>query len=294
MNWLLLGCSLLLGQTDQPLDPFPPAFPAPPSAAGTPRSVEVIDVQEKSGLPPTGEPDDDVDLSGVAGLSGVLEALIRAHLPNHYENSKQWGKTKEVWSGVKFSRDGLRIDSQARHKLVNHGQWKRYHIDLTQPNDRLELAVDNVRETDAHQLHFEVTTRVPLHVRGEIAHWERGVKLGSLSSEAEALVHFQVGIDLGVEFDTKKLPPDVILRPVVTDARVQLAAFRLRRVGQFDGPLMKPLGQGLREVLDEKLEDTNANLVAKLNRQIAKKQDKLRLSAADWLAKKFGKTKSGS
>ncbi len=250
--------------------------------------MQVLDVEAQQPTLPPAESEPDVDLSHVSGLSSVLEALIRAHLPNHYEDKKHWGKTKEVWSGVKVSLDGLRIDSERRLKRVNHGQWKRYRIDLTQPNERLALSVENVHETDAHRLHFDIVTNVPLHVLGEIAQWERGVKLASLSSEADATVRFQTGVDLAIEFDTRKLPPDVILRPTVTEARVQLLTFRLRRLGQFDGPLMKPLGQGLREVLEEKIEDTNANLVAKLNRQIAKKQDKLRLSAADWLERKFG------
>lgn len=289
MTWLIVAWGLVCGQVDAP-----PAVGGAPTPARSPRSEQVIEAPEIGSVASSADGPEDAaadaadDAANLAGLDDMIESLIRTHLPNRYEETKHWGKTKEVWSGVKVSLDGLRVDSERRLKRVNHGQWKRYRVDLLQPNEHLPLRVENVHETDAHRLHFDLVTTAPLHVTGEIAQWERGVKLGSLSSEADAIVRFRGGIDLGVEFDTKQFPPDVVLRPQVTEAHVELAAFRLRRVGQLEGPLMKPLGQGLREVLEEKLEDTNATLVAKLNRQIAKKQDKLRLSAADWWRRKFG------
>lgn len=270
MYWFLLVAGLPCGQVAAPSPTNPPRLLQSPAPADD------------------GEPADDPDIGDVSGLSEVLEALIRTHLPNHYQDQKQWGKTKEVWSGVKVSLDGLRIDSERRHKRVNHGNWKRYRIDLRQPNEQLPLEVANVHETETHRLHFDITTTAPVHVWGEVAKWERGVKLGSISGEADAVVRFRGGFDLGIEFDTSKFPPDVVLRPSVTEAKIEMVSFRLQRLSHLDGPLVKHLGEGLRGVLDNKLERTNATLVAKLNHQIAKKRDKLRWSSSDWMQKKLG------
>lgn len=231
---------------------------------------------------------DDVDLGDLSGLSGVLEALIRTHLPHEYESRKEWGKTKEVWSGVKVSLDGLRIDSERKRKRVNHGQWNRYRIELARPGERLALSVGDVRESDEHRLQFELSALAPLKVFTQVQQWERGVKLASVSSEAGAIVRFYGRFELGLEFDASKLPPDVILKPVVKEARVELVDLKLRRVSQFEGPFVRLAGDGLEQVVERRLAETNERLPERLNRQIAKKQDKLRLSAADWLAKKLG------
>ena len=42
------------------------------------------------------------------GLSDLVRTVALKSLPRDYENTKEWGSTKEVWAGVKVSQDGLR------------------------------------------------------------------------------------------------------------------------------------------------------------------------------------------
>ena len=73
------------------------------------------------------------------------------------------------------------------------------------------------------------------------------------------------------------------------DARIELVDFRLNRVSQLHGPLAKHLGEGLRETIDDHVAATNATLVEKLNRQIDKQRDRLRLAWTDALSKQWSK-----
>ena len=59
--------------------------------------------------------------------------------------------------------------------------------------------------------------------------------------------------------------------------------FRLNEISDLKGPLVHQLGKGLREVLEEVLENNRHRLPEKLNRQLARNRDKLRVSLAELL-----------
>jgi hypothetical protein len=73
----------------------------------------------------------------------------------------------------------------------------------------------------------------------------------------------------------------------VTAAKFEIPDFRMRRIGQFEGPLVRSLSHSIREALEEKLADDNDKLVAKLNRAIDKQETKLKLSLADVMKSKW-------
>lgn len=229
----------------------------------------------------------DAPIQDSASLRKFVQSIAVNHLPVRYENTKQWGQTKKVFSGLKVSLDGLRVDSERRTKEVNHGTWKRYRIDLAPGPDSLQLVVDRVEQKEDGRLHVDLSCRAKLFAFGRVAQWERGVQLMSLGADADADVRLNAGCDVGVLIDPLKLPPDVKLVPHVTDAKLELIDFRLRRLGHMEGPVAKQLGRGLEEVLQERIEDENRHLADKLNRQLAKKQDRLRFSLHDWLARKW-------
>ena len=73
----------------------------------------------------------------------------------------------------------------------------------------------------------------------------------------------------------------VTIDPRVVDARLQLSNFRLRRVSNAKGPVVRELGEGLQKLIEHELK--GPKLVAKLNRAIDKKRDRLTLDFADLL-----------
>ena len=94
--------------------------------------------------------------------------------------------------------------------------------------------------------------------------------------------------DLGLKLDPTRLPPDVILDPVVREAELRLVDFRLDRVSQVGGSVARELGEQARDLVDRELAKQNARLPEKINRQIGKSRERLRLSAQDLLTSQWG------
>jgi hypothetical protein len=228
--------------------------------------------------PPIASPDE---------LRRLIESMAMKHIPDKYENTKQWGQTKPILSRLKVSLDGLRVDSERVTREANHGTWKRYRIDLSPDPDALQLRVERAEQTADNKLRVELDCRAKLVVSGRVAQWERGLLLMSVGGEADAVVRLWASCEVGVELDPRRLPPDIVVRPVVTQAKLELADLRLRRFGVLNGPIAKQLGEGLEEIVQVRLADENRDLAAKLNRQIEKQQDRLRFSPQQWFQKKW-------
>jgi hypothetical protein len=67
-----------------------------------------------------------------------------------------------------------------------------------------------------------------------------------------------------------------------------LVHFRLHRISQAGGPLVRELGSAVRGFVESKIADRRGQMVKRINRQIEKHQDDLRLSIHDLLATKWG------
>jgi hypothetical protein len=222
------------------------------------------------------------------GLSELVTALVRAQLPHQYEKKKNWNQTKEVFDGWHIARDGLRVKTKRKTRKVNHGTWTMYRIDLTQP-DQFNIRVSNLRALDDGRAALDAEIATPLALFGRLSEWQYGVQLVSLSADADARVRLNTTLAVRLKLlPGGKLVPDVLLEPEVLSARLTLEEFRLHRLSQLHGPLVKQLGKEAHDVIQDELNDRNAQLVRKMNQQIAKKQDRLRLSLSNLSGSKFG------
>jgi hypothetical protein len=224
-----------------------------------------------------------------AGLSELVTALVRANLPHDYEKKKNWDQTKEVFDGWHVTRDGLRLKTKRKTKAVNHGTWTLYRVKLTRP-DEFTIRISNIRTLADGRAAFDAEIAAPLAVFGRLSQWNYGVQLVSLSADCDARVRLQtsVAVRLSLISDKDKLVPDVQLQPEVLDAKLLLDEFRLKSLSQLHGSWAKHLGEEARGVIEDELAERNAAITTKLNQQIAKKKDKLRLSLADLAKSKWG------
>lgn len=234
-------------------------------------------------------PHPDSSLQTFDELRVLVAAMLRERLPEKYTNEKQWGKTKPVFDGIRLRREGLKLETERKWKQVNDGMWKRYEIRLPEARDSISVTVDRLQIVDDNRGRIELRAETPVHLFGRIAYWEHGVQVFSVNADANATVRIHLTADVGMKFDLLKLPPDLVLDPRVVEARIELLDFRLNRVSQLHGPLAKHLGEGLRETIDDRVAAANATLVDKLNRQIDKQRDRLRLSWSDTLSKQWSK-----
>ncbi len=214
----------------------------------------------------------------------LVTTLVREAIPHNYQNEKKWGKTKEVVRGLYIKREGLRLKTHRTRKLVNHGTWTRYRIDLLDPIQQFQVRLENVRMLPNDRMAFDIICDVKVHTFGRLAQWQQGVQLVSLSADADADLRLTLQCDLAARINTSQAIPDLELDPVVRNAELYVKEFRLNRISQLHGPLVKKLSASVREVLEDEIAKRRPKLVVKINRQIDKNRDHLRLSISELLS----------
>lgn len=222
-----------------------------------------------------------------------VTAIVREQLPDHYEKTRNWGQTTRIWAGWKLERDGLRLETRRRYRDVNDGPWQKYRIEVIHPEKHFHVTLSNIRQAE-NKILGDVSVEARLHAFGRHSQWERGVQLISVSADATARVRLQAQVELTTGIDAAKFPPDLLLSPRVTAANLEILDFRLDRVSDFDGPLVKSLSSTVREILEEKLAEKRHKLVEKMNKSLAKRRDKFRLSASEWIESPLASWFSGS
>lgn len=218
----------------------------------------------------------------------LITGIVRQNIPDQFETRDDWGKTKEVWDGLHIRLDGLRLDTKRRKKTVNHGAWKLYRIRLIDPNEQFQIRVDNIRTTEDGRVAFDAWIQSRLDLFGRLSQWERGVQLFSLSANADAAVVLTMGCSIAARLDPTHLPPDVVFDARIESADLQMTDFRLRRISDVSGPIVRELGRGIRDLLEDELRKRRHELPERINRQIAKNPDRLRLSLRDVLDSRWG------
>jgi hypothetical protein len=251
------------------------AWPETPAGGAVPRVV--------TGAVETTDPNNLASPQIVAWL----KQLIRDNLPETYEDNKKWDQQKEVWDGVDFSHDGLKLKTKRKHKLVNHGTWTRYRLQTVDPETHLEIQFHKLEVIPNGKIAFDVSVEMLLDVFGRMSQWVRDVQIISLSANADAVCKLSVAGTIEFQLNPLRIPPDIRIKPHVDSARVDISYFRVKRISQLGGPMAAQLGNGLRHALEEKLEDSNEKLPDKMNRQLEKHSDRMLFSTQDWLKSKL-------
>ena len=210
----------------------------------------------------------------------LIRQVVYDAVPREYEDRKEWGRTIEIVSGLNVRRDGLELRTSRRRKQVPHGHWKMYHVELQDPQRDLEIQLLNPRESDGG-VRFDIEAVARLRTFARYTHWRYGIKLLSVSGNADARVRLRATCDVALKFDPSRFPPDVLIVPRVREAEIRLLEFDLRRLSHLRGDLAHELGRGLRGIINDILEKRQEKLTARMNQQLAKKQEKMRLSIHD-------------
>ncbi|QDU25466.1 hypothetical protein ETAA8_05340 [Anatilimnocola aggregata] len=223
------------------------------------------------------------------GFQTWVTEIVRDQLPEDYEKSKNWGNTTRTFAGWKVERDGLKIETRRRWKEANDGTWTRYRVTPLNPDKHFAVRVEKLEQLEGNRIRLQLTAISKLRLFGRMSQWEHGVQLLSTSAEADAKVRVRGTVEIALKLDPTKFPPDVFIVPEVTDADFAITEFELRRLGQFDGPLVRSLSDDTRAMLADELAARRPKLVASLNKKLAKQQDKLKFSFSDLLKSEWGK-----
>ena len=223
-------------------------------------------------------------------IDGLITKLVLDNIPHTFDETKDWGGQDERWDGIKFRREGFRVRTKRRKKMVNHGTWKKYSASLVNPDEEFSIAVKNMRETDDEKVAFDVHFSAHLNIDGRQSKWVKGVQLYSFSADGHTKIRMVIGVELEVTMDINNFPPDLVFIPVAKEAKLIVDEFRIDRVSKAGGEFAQQLSRGVRKSLDEKLAQKEDKLVEKLNKEFVKNQSKLRLSIADALKSKWTKS----
>lgn len=217
-------------------------------------------------------------------LSGWVRWVCLMNMPEDIEDTRRWGQQRQVIDGLDVKLDGLRVDTKRRWKMVNDGTWSRYKIEFVEPQKRLGVEIHRFDvEPGGKRFVTSATVVAPLKLSGRVNQFARDVQLFSVSAKADALVAMRVDCEVDVRLIPVAFPPDVEFRPKIKDASIELREFRVHEISQIHGEPAEWMGDRIREVLETKLEEYREKLVEKMNRSIEKQQEKLRISASQWI-----------
>lgn len=206
----------------------------------------------------------------------IVARLIAEAIPREYERSKDWGQTKKITTGVRSSGNFFKFDIHSKKSDVKDGVWKHYRATMIEPEKNLVVRIDNLRSLDAGRIAFTLFVTTKLHGWARAKVYESGVHLIALEAEGDAKVSLWIDCEIGLEVAPASFLTGIAVRPHVASARMKLDDFRLTRISDVRGPIVRELGDGLRHLIEEEL--NGPKLAAKLNRSIEKRSDRLVLS----------------
>ena len=213
--------------------------------------------------------------------SEALRAVLLTSIPDNYEDLRHWGKTTEVFGGIRVRQRGLNIRVSERKQRVNHGAWHRYKIELIDPTKTLKLVIDQIRPTGMGQFQFEIRLASKLRCRADFEQWLLGVKGFNMTvvSEADVQIVANCQLTLRTEQNRKSLIPDLVLDPKVNGIKLSLTNLDVKRIGEIRGDIAEGIGDSSRHYIENLMQAQEGRALKKANEAIEKKRNSLRISS---------------
>ncbi|GIW93941.1 MAG: hypothetical protein KatS3mg110_1982 [Pirellulaceae bacterium] len=199
--------------------------------------------------------------------TGVLREVLIKTLPEQYQNDKHWGKQRPVERWRWTRSDGpLRLEKVT--VPVNHGSWWRYEVRLVDPERELEVWLDNPRLTPRGTFLVDGTARARLELFGRLSEWLYGVQLISVNAVADARVTVRATWEVALDWQAGTGLPRWAVR--ADQVKCNVDEFRVVRVSQAHGPLVKKAGPLMRDWLNRRLDEQQERIRDRINQQLEK------------------------
>jgi hypothetical protein len=226
-------------------------------------------------------------------ISQIAAHFIAAEIPREYERKKDWGKTKEITTGLHSNGNFFKFDIHRETSEVNHGIWKQYRLTLIDPDKNLDVQIENLHPLESGRLALTLNIASKVHGWARTTVYDRGVHIIGLEAEGDTGVKLSLDTEVGLTpGKTDSFLPSYAIDPAVKDARIKFEDFKLTRISDLRGPLAHEIGIVLREAVEEELK--GPKLTNKINLAIDKHRDRLQLTPEMLLGKLEPKKKSGS
>lgn len=275
-----VGLAVCSGSFGRQLDAQEPIREQPKSTVRNPAppTVASIPIKEPVGKG-TASPLDGPKLKAVPSWSEVLRAILLTAVPHKYEDLSQWGKTNEVFDGLRVKQRGFDLRFSERTRRVNNGAWYKYRIDLINPDKTLKLVIDKIHSVGGNQFRFDLNLTSKLRCRTDFEHWILGVKgiNTTIVSDADVRVWAACTLAIRMESSRNSLLPDLILEPRVRQVRLFLTNLHVRRIGEIRGDLAKGIGEGSLQFIQNLMQAQEERVLKKANEAFEKKHSSLRI-----------------
>ena len=218
-------------------------------------------------------------LSETPTWSETFRAVMLTAIPDQYEDLRHWGKTREIFDGLRVQQRGFDIRVSERKRKVNDGAWHKYKIELIDPARTLKLVIDRIEPRDFGRFQFDIRLAAKLRCRADFEHWVLGVKGLNASTVSEAdiemIAHCEVVIQAAPNPDS--LLPDTVIEPQVKRVELFLKNLDVQRIGAIRGDLAKGIGDVSRHDIENLLQAQEPRVTRKANEAIEKNRGRLKL-----------------
>lgn len=219
-------------------------------------------------------------------LSELVEGIVKAAVPDTFEDRRHWDKHRDVFSGVKVKTDGLNVRISKRKKTVRHGFWRRYTVTLIDPERTLKIRISDVQPLGGGKWTFTVTADVRANVVVRFEHWNVGVKLFNTSSDADASLRLRADCSLNVDLEkTDDAGTFVVFTPDVKSVDLSLPNLDVRKFGELRGDVATDLFDGLENIIEDLVQTQEDTVRRQARKEIARRNDDLRVPLGDFLSK---------
>ncbi|MCA9259036.1 MAG: hypothetical protein KDA61_07545 [Planctomycetales bacterium] len=210
----------------------------------------------------------------------LLSRAIEQAIPEVYEKQKDWGREKEIAVGVRTRGKGLKTRLVTRKKSVPHGLWKHYRVTRRPEGPPPKVRLANLHVNSEGRSEFSISIDAEFDYWGRAKLYQYGVHVIALEIVGSGKVTLQVDGDVGVKFGPTDDGYGLTVDPRVNTAKLDVHEWRVDRVSNLHGPLVRELGDEIRDLIEHEL--SGEKLAAKLNRAIDKKRERLAVTLTAW------------
>lgn len=286
--WLIFLLAMVPSQTVTGQETYSVLEGAIQDAQGTAIVVaDALDLSATSQPTETSAEAEPENVDAGEDIDALITKMVLKNIPHEFNEDKDWGAQELRWNGVDVQRDGFKIRTHRKKKMVNHGTWKKYDVSLLNPEEQFAISVKNMREAEDGKMAFDVFVAANLKIDGRQAKWLKGVQLYSVSIDGKARVKLKTTIELRTLMDVTKFPPDIVFRPEATGAEIAIEDFRIDRISKVGGEVSQQVTRLARDAIEKRMEKEEAKMVKKLNAEFSKNADKLKLSLHDAMSSKW-------
>jgi hypothetical protein len=207
------------------------------------------------GLPLSAPAGDLATKEDFADLSRLIHKMVVKQVPREHEEKIDWGKSTPIPEKLlapRLPRTYIKVGDQ---KELAHGNWKRVHVKLEDPDKDLRIKVKEFRKLDKGGYRVVIDSEASLRCDGEMIQWLRGLQLLKVDGQADATIASTMVCDVDIAINFKKFPPDVKVDPKIVELGLDLKDFNLRQISGIIKGNVKIEGEKLRQTGQDVMPD---------------------------------------